>query len=53
MFLDKISKQIVNRIIDENTGAIRYMGNDDEVLNRLIKTRNEQDISADDGYHFS
>lgn len=50
MYLNKISDRIVNRIVDENTGSIRYMGTDDKVLTQIVDLRNKQNISADDGY---
>ncbi len=52
LFLDKISNRILNRIIDENTGYFRRKGTGDEVLIKLIKKRNEQEINEEDGFDF-
>jgi len=52
MFINKISDRIINRLIDENTGEFRRKGTENNVLNRIIKRRNNKEISEGQGYDF-
>ncbi len=41
MYLNKISKRIINDFIDETNGTIRRYGSNDDVIKRLIQWKNK------------
>lgn len=47
--IDKTSDRIINGLIDENTGHLRRKGTENETLNRLVKNRNEGEVSEGEG----
>ena len=44
LFIDKISKRVINKFIDEINGSLRRYGVEDRVIIRLIKWRNKTSL---------
>jgi len=44
LFIDKISKRVINKFIDEINGSLRRYGVEDRVIRRLIKWRNKTSL---------
>lgn len=52
LIINKISRKILNRIIDENIADFRLNGTESKNLQKLIKYRNQAEIPEGEGYDF-